>query len=100
MKLNFSCLDAAKATTTSAFDSSEISVNSQYSINVSVFSLLYSSVLFFVVMTTRSVPLKERKEARDHIKGMSQLKKSGADLFSAVGKTDIREMARKRKEER
>jgi len=99
VKLNASCLDAAKSTTTTAFDDPEISVKSRYSVDATVFSLLYSFVLFSVIMSTGSIPLKERKEARDHVKGMSQLKKSGAELFSAVGNTDIREMARKRKQE-
>ncbi|GMH79131.1 hypothetical protein TL16_g08041 [Triparma laevis f. inornata] len=80
VKFNDACMNAAKQTHNAALTTSRY-------------------VLFLGIMTTSSVPKKERKEAQSQIKGMAQLKKSGANFMVKVNSTDFGSLARQKKEE-
>ncbi|GMI04985.1 hypothetical protein TrVE_jg8175 [Triparma verrucosa] len=98
-KYNDLCLHAAKSTTIDAFDDFDLTVEVGYCTEVTRLSMSYSYALFLGVMTTSSVSKKERKEAKAQIRGMAQLKKSGANLMDKVNSTDFSALARQKKEE-
>ncbi|GMI02066.1 hypothetical protein TrLO_g10451 [Triparma laevis f. longispina] len=99
VKFNDACMNAAKQTHNAAFDNFTVTLQEGYCMDATRFSMLYSYVLFLGIMTTSSVPKKERKEAQSQIKGMAQLKKSGANFMVKVNSTDFGSLARQKKEE-
>jgi len=79
-KLTLKCGSALSSVLIPSFSSHTVAYSTGYCVEVMGFSVTLSSIVLIVTLTTRSIPLKERKSAKAEALSFKNLKQGGTEV--------------------